>query len=637
MAGMLMFGMGVSAQVANGYYRIKNAGNGKYVQVRGRIQAAPDQTAAQTKTEAGSVIYVTTDAAPKTFTTDGGAVETRYRVANLRSQGIEVIGGRKSYDTYAETFNKLLANTDNVYPWLRQVQDEGYLMHGRAILEFGIWFVAKTLEENFSGTGAKQVADDFNKTIADAINIDMWITPTTTTAGEQAYYLNEHTVKLDDVVNFYKANADRFAPAFAAMRQVLTSHGIESGETIENDASHNNPEIDLFKAWGYDITQVEKYKAKWNGSQYDFTYADIFSDEDLLYNWLKLNIYKFLTRPEYESLTVGGKPVGQVFAKIKQSAYYPAIMAYFPRIHRDRDYFLIQGYVSNDAGQLGTAGTKYTSTDKFGFVNNGDDVNHAFGSERTIAGDAAKWVLEKVDGTDANYFGVSPNAALVGRDGKYYTTLFVDFPIDAAQNSADTHIYTVGNDIKDGTTSAGAPFKYLELTEETGIVKAQTPMVVECKSTNASDNRLVPQSDGSPRTFSEWPSTSQKLTGVFFDWDLNRTELDRRWGISYDASAQKVYTLNKNNADALNPMGFYPYSGAKVGGNKAFMIVDNAEAAGAKAFYLGGFGGTVVNGIDGVETSGKSPVTEIYDLQGHRVEKPVHGVYIINGKKVLVK
>ena len=41
--------------------------------------------------------------------------------------------------------------------------------------------------------------------------------------------------------------------------------------------------------------------------------------------------------------------------------------------------------------------------------------------------------------------------------------------------------------------------------------------------------------------------------------------------------------------------------------------------------------------LDGVKTESGKQETGIYDLQGRKAENPTTGIYIINGKKMLVK
>ena len=80
-----------------------------------------------------------------------------------------------------------------------------------------------------------------------------------------------------------------------------------------------------------------------------------------------------------------------------------------------------------------------------------------------------------------------------------------------------------------------------------------------------------------------------------------------------------AYVLNKKNG----VVGFYKLSSTgTIGANKAYLLYDGG--AGAREFFLNG-SGLMVNGSDGC-----------YDLQGRRVQNPVKGLYIVNGKKVFI-
>ena len=43
-----------------------------------------------------------------------------------------------------------------------------------------------------------------------------------------------------------------------------------------------------------------------------------------------------------------------------------------------------------------------------------------------------------------------------------------------------------------------------------------------------------------------------------------------------------------------------------------------------------------VTGIDGIARPADATNGAVYDLSGRRVEKPAHGLYIVNGRKVLL-
>ncbi len=66
--------------------------------------------------------------------------------------------------------------------------------------------------------------------------------------------------------------------------------------------------------------------------------------------------------------------------------------------------------------------------------------------------------------------------------------------------------------------------------------------------------------------------------------------------------------------------------------NKAYLLLDTAQSSNTYGYR---FDGENTTGIETIETSAQDNV--IYDLTGRRVEKAVKGLYIVNGKKVLVK
>ncbi len=86
-------------------------------------------------------------------------------------------------------------------------------------------------------------------------------------------------------------------------------------------------------------------------------------------------------------------------------------------------------------------------------------------------------------------------------------------------------------------------------------------------------------------------------------------------------------------------VGFY-YGAAKGGAftngaHKAYLVVPDATA-GAKSFYL--FSEAETTGIGSVQsTMFNDGRMEIFNLNGQRVSTPQRGIYIVNGKKVLVK
>lgn len=305
------------------------------------------------------------------------------------------------------------------------------------------------------------------------------------------------------------------------------------------------------------------------------------------------------------------------------------------RINQGQTYYLMSGGLKkitvgnkayDPANPTGTSHNEYDGAlPKFDFVNN-NTTDQWFGPELPVVKDAAMWILEKVD--DTNYFGVKPSTNMRGRDGKYYTTLYVDFPF---QIKGDVKAYTIeGVEAKNADGYYFAKVK--KLAQQGDVVPAQTAVVLECNSTNPADNQLLPTGDEIPET------SNNRLCGTFFGSAINGLTVKDGAGNDYNVTRDNIRAFNINTADSRNPIGFYKVKSnvTNIPGNKAFLVLTNAEAQ-AKGFVLEfEDGGTT--GIETIENSKHSTEDGVYyDLQGRRVENPTRGVYIVNGKKVVIK
>ena len=304
------------------------------------------------------------------------------------------------------------------------------------------------------------------------------------------------------------------------------------------------------------------------------------------------------------------------------------------RINQGQTYYLMSGALKkvekgrayNPSDLANTSHNEYDGAlPKFDFVNN-NTTDQWFGAELPVVKDAAMWILEKVD--DTNYFGVKPSTNMRGRDGKYYTTLYVDFPF---QIKGDVKAYTIeGVEAKNADGYYFAKVK--KLAQQGDVVPAQTAVVLECNSTNPADNQLLPTGDEKPK------QSNNRLCGTFFGESINGLTVKDGTGAERNVTHDNIRAFNINTADSRNPIGFYKLNNTvtTIPGNKAFLVLTNAEAQ-AKGFVLEfEDGGTT--GIETIENSKHSTEDGIYyDLQGRRVENPTRGVYIVNGKKVVIK
>lgn len=647
----------VKVKAIEGYYRIQNGygiteNNGKsedghYVQVTDAAWAAPNQTAAATKTEPGSVIYL--KATPVS--------DDMLRVDNLRSQGIEVVGGTARKD-FLDLYNSLGNMTaEQRYEYLRKAQQEGYIFTGRALLEAGIYAVANELVTGYEAPeDVKTLTNEFNKQIAEALDIDMYMTRTQLTNGQEAWTLKEHVLKFDKISDFVTENMSRFKEGFKAMRKVW---GTTTGETIEAD------EVQTLSDLGYNIQDDKtlssgEYPVTLNADgSCQTSYEAIFTHPELLYYWLKLNVWKMLKNPDnYKDALHSMTGSDYLYKAFKEMGGHETVMNYIRRLHYDTDYYMIDGYVSN--GAEGNEGDQYTNLGRFGFCNNNTTSSY-YPAELSTAKDGGKWVLKQVTADDDNYFGIKASEKFQGLDGHYYSTLCVDFPIDVTKCSEGLHFYSVDGNLGEAETrnySDGQTwtYHYITLNEITDVVPAGLPVIVETENTDASKNRIVPVvSDktyegttllkgiffnaGKTNASDSYGSVIENIMENLFDYkyDNMADALNHRYGISYNATSQKIFTLQKNAKDTHNPMGFYHYTGTSLSHNKAFMVINNSAVPAGAKIYIGYQDGTIT-GIDNINVDATQSHTDaIYDLQGRRVAKPMQGgIYIINGKKVVI-
>lgn len=419
----------------------------------------------------------------------------------------------------------------------------------------------------------------FNTRVIGQWDLKMHLKPVKTSDGRTAYYAFATVPSMVPICDFYKYYTTGIYAIFSGPYVKNAVKGVSMG--LYNALEANNPD----KVW----------------------------DEVL-----KLALAKIESSP-YAGTDIANVVKRYINAdRINQGQTYYLMSGALKKIDSGRNY--------NPSDLTNTSHNEYDGAlPKFDFVNN-NNTDTYFGPELPVTGDAAMWILEKVD--DTNYFGVKPSTNMRGRDGKYYTTLYVDFPF---QIKGDVKAYTI-----EGVEAKNADGYYFarvkKLAQQGDVVPAQTAVVLECNSTNPADNQLLPTGDEDPE------QSNNRLCGTFFGSAINGLTVKDGAGNDYYVTHDNIRAFNINTADSRNPIGFYKVKSnvTNIPGNKAFLVLTNAEAQ-AKGFVLEfEDGGTT--GIETIENSKHSAEDGVYyDLQGRRVENPTRGVYIVNGKKVVIK
>ena len=182
-------------------------------------------------------------------------------------------------------------------------------------------------------------------------------------------------------------------------------------------------------------------------------------------------------------------------------------------------------------------------------------------------------------------------------EGVYWTTFYS--AIDNYQAPEGTQVFTVnldGNTIKTTEIEDGI------VTKGQGVMlksKSSTGNIVMTKVDNGSSDSYVGNS---------LVGTSHSISNPGNAYVLN---YKTSWGVAF-------YKLSSTGT---------------IGANKAYLVANSTAAA--RAFFA--FDTDTTTGIDKVNAQNSEKEVKAFDLQGRRVAKPANGLYIVNGKKVIMK
>lgn len=254
----------------------------------------------------------------------------------------------------------------------------------------------------------------------------------------------------------------------------------------------------------------------------------------------------------------------------------------------------------------------------------------------TISQDTEEYnVYDKNNGLSATALSTANAIAnVVGFPGKFNTTLQLNVfnDVDVEETGYNLVVSAAGyatyfNSANAFTMPADATgYVWFEGKIEKAYnhsedVPANEPLVIEAAAGNY------------PLWFTTSTKTSWKndsmndLEGTDFETDLT------------DDANYYFYGLSLNKSSEAGSVGFYwmNATGAAFtnGAHKAYLKLAKSTPAGSQAVKGFPFNGTTT-GIEQIE-AGADAKNTIYDLSGRRVNKAAKGIYILNGKKVLVK
>lgn len=229
-------------------------------------------------------------------------------------------------------------------------------------------------------------------------------------------------------------------------------------------------------------------------------------------------------------------------------------------------------------------------------------------------------VLPVSSESEDNYFGITPNVQV---GDKYYYPMYASFSFDMLGEGMKAYVVRT----KDG---------YFYRHEITGTIPEGTPVIIECTSPLASDNRI------NLLKTNLTPDNDNCLTGTYFCCPkretLDQNSYDANWypGIAYDATTMRTLGITKEGRLGLvdnqdNLVYFKRTNKYYLPANQAYLT---CSAPADTEFTLYDEGETPA-AVEHVKANNAATST-CYDLSGRMLkEEPARGLFIRDGKIIL--
>ena len=226
----------------------------------------------------------------------------------------------------------------------------------------------------------------------------------------------------------------------------------------------------------------------------------------------------------------------------------------------------------------------------------------------TGGGDYAFWYLLPVDQSDSQYFGVKPELQ-ASADGGYWATLYAGFAFKPSDTGMK--VYRVDRVVDD----------YAIIHEIIDVVPQNTPVLVRCKGATPKENKvtLVP--------YTSTAIGSNALLGNFY---CNNEEGQPQ---HQNLTAYNPNTMRMLGVTADGHPAFVKSDISYLPANKCYLPVSSSAPATLKIVTEEEYAA----GIETITISDAERGGSYYNLHGNKVTNPTKGLYIHNGKKVIVR
>lgn len=243
------------------------------------------------------------------------------------------------------------------------------------------------------------------------------------------------------------------------------------------------------------------------------------------------------------------------------------------------------------------------------------DNGGTFDIHPSLAGVNSQWEIITLNNANiaSKYFGLTPNSKMT-KGGKHYTTFYTTFPYQLKGEGMKAY-YIDENSVQEKGDSYVVECKEIE----GDIVPGRFPVIIECGGTTAEANKILPLMPTSTKPES-LDGVTNHLRGYIKVLDGDK------------AGNGRMFVLSVGTNTGL---GLYKLkTGTPMADNKVYVELEDENTLNAKSVTFD-FGTT--NAIKEVTEPEIDNKQSVYDLQGRRVSNPSSGIYIVNGKKIVIK
>ena len=224
---------------------------------------------------------------------------------------------------------------------------------------------------------------------------------------------------------------------------------------------------------------------------------------------------------------------------------------------------------------------------------------------------SSNWAVLSVDQSDTRYFGIKPDVKATA-DNSYWSTLYAGFPFKASDPAMKTYIVKTVDNARGYAVIA-----------EVDDVPAELPVLIRCAGETPITNKTTLLSPSTTASYG-----TNYLLGNYYCNDVEASTGHR------NVKAYNPSTMRMLGTTADGKPAFVKSNISYLPANKCYLAV-SSDAPDVLQIVTEAEYATGIHELNVSSTTDDSKV--IYDLQGRRVTAPTKGLYIVNGKKVIIK